>query len=60
MLDRVARTRGSTVRHGARVVAQEKQPEAGLHVSMQTFLLLVWPGKQARHGREYGWGGWLR
>jgi len=46
MFDRVARTRGSTVRHGpctAGVVVQGKQPETGLHVSMQSFLLLVWP-----------------
>jgi hypothetical protein len=43
--------------HGRSRRRTGKQPEAGLHVSMQTFLLLVWPGRQARHGLGHGMAG---
>ena len=48
--------------HGrSRDIAPRKQPN-GLHVSMQTFLLLAWSGsevKRARHGHEHVWLGRL-
>jgi hypothetical protein len=64
MIDRVARTRGSTVGHGARtagvVTRENSRRTSRLNADLPTAGLTGRRGEASQTRAWYGWGGWLR